>query len=315
MTRILVSKAVSRTVRREKLADEILSMTAKEAEYGTIRAALGDETFKVDIARQGRGKSHGYRALLGIRPGCRAYFAFLWPKNEFENISDDYLAGLKALVKGVMTWTTKHCRRLLRPMSYGRSCKQRSMRTGKPRRVDMAGNKMKIDNKKNEALVGIEILAVGVVGGLGKIRARKRPLVAEQDAKASVVKTHAQKSGAGTIKRNRKIIPAEVSGPTYKDDLAAAIHEGLAGLAAFGAVSETAVRSFEKVALKAVPRYAGDRVRELRLREKATQAVFALHLGVSVNTISQWERGEREVAGAAAKLLSLVEERGLGYLV
>jgi len=110
-------------------------------------------------------------------------------------------------------------------------------------------------------------------------------------------------------------MPGEISGPTYKDDLAAAIHEGLTGLAAFGAVNETAVRSFEKVALKAVPRYTGDRVRELRRRERATQAVFALHLGVSVNTISQWERGEREVTGAAAKLLSLVDERGLAYLV
>ena len=100
--RILVSKAVSRTAHKEKISDKILSTTAKDAELGTFRADLGDETFKVDIARAGHGKSHGYRAILGVRPGHRAYFVFFWPKNEFDNINDDYLAGLKALIQGVM---------------------------------------------------------------------------------------------------------------------------------------------------------------------------------------------------------------------
>jgi len=41
--RILLSKAVMSTVRKEKIADDILSTTAKHAEQGTFRADLGDE--------------------------------------------------------------------------------------------------------------------------------------------------------------------------------------------------------------------------------------------------------------------------------
>lgn len=102
---------------------------------------------------------------------------------------------------------------------------------------------------------------------------------------------------------------------TYANPLAASLHEGLADLVALGVATQDELTSFEKVALKGVPKYTSARVRELRRREKATQAVFAFHLGVSINTVSQWERGEREVSGAAAKLLSLVERYGLAHIL
>lgn len=116
------------------------------------------------------------------------------------------------------------------------------------------------------------------------------------------------------MKPNRTIAHGEASGPTYRDPAAAAIHESLAGLAALGVVEQDEVSSFEKVAFVPAPKYTADRVKDLRRREQATQAIFALHLGVSVNTVSQWERGERDVAGAAAKLLSLVDRYGLAHI-
>ena len=51
--------------------------------------------------------------------------------------------------------------------------------------------------------------------------------------------------------------------------------------------------------------------RQLRLREHVSQAVFAMHLNVSKGVISQWERGEKQPAGASLKLLTLVREKGL----
>jgi putative transcriptional regulator len=36
-----------------------------------------------------------------------------------------------------------------------------------------------------------------------------------------------------------------------------------------------------------------------------------MHLNVSKGVISQWERGEKQPAGASLKLLTLVREKGL----
>ena len=48
----------------------------------------------------------------------------------------------------------------------------------------------------------------------------------------------------------------------------------------------------------------------LRLREKASQAVFARHLNVTAGLVSHWERGEKRPRGASLKLLTLVAKNG-----
>lgn len=102
---------------------------------------------------------------------------------------------------------------------------------------------------------------------------------------------------------------------TYVDSLSAALHETMSGLADGGFVDPHTVSDFEARSTVRVPSYTAEDVRAIREREHATQSVFALHLGVSVNTVSQWERGERAVSGAAAKLLFLVEKHGLAYIL
>jgi putative transcriptional regulator len=52
-------------------------------------------------------------------------------------------------------------------------------------------------------------------------------------------------------------------------------------------------------------------IRAIRLREKASQAVFARYLNVTTGLVSQWERGEKHPRGASLKLLTLVAKRGL----
>jgi DNA-binding transcriptional regulator YiaG len=52
-------------------------------------------------------------------------------------------------------------------------------------------------------------------------------------------------------------------------------------------------------------------IRALRLREGASQAVFARYLNVTTGVVSQWERGEKRPQGASLKLLSLVAKNGL----
>ena len=52
-------------------------------------------------------------------------------------------------------------------------------------------------------------------------------------------------------------------------------------------------------------------VRALRLRENASQAVFARYLNVTTGPVSPWERGEKRLRGASLKPLTLLEKNGL----
>ena len=52
-------------------------------------------------------------------------------------------------------------------------------------------------------------------------------------------------------------------------------------------------------------------IRDLRLREGASQAVFARYLNVTTGLVSQWERGEKHPQGASLKLLTLIAKNGL----
>ena len=71
------------------------------------------------------------------------------------------------------------------------------------------------------------------------------------------------------------------------------------------------LRKFDKLCLTPVRPMKPRDIRALRLREHASQAVFAMHLNVSKGVISQWERGENCPAGTSIKLLTLVKEMGL----
>ena len=113
MPRFLVAKSVARTIRKERIGEATLIGVAEAAFAGIFRADHGDETFKVAVQRPGRGKSHGYRAILGLRTDHRAVFAYLWSKNEFENISEDYLGGLKLFIKAVMDMSDEMLERAL----------------------------------------------------------------------------------------------------------------------------------------------------------------------------------------------------------
>jgi len=74
------------------------------------------------------------------------------------------------------------------------------------------------------------------------------------------------------------------------------------------------LRHFDSDSIAPIEAFTPQAVRELREREGASQAVFAQHLGVAVNTLGQWERGQRKPEGPAAKLLTLVKAHGLLYI-
>jgi len=100
----------------------------------------------------------------------------------------------------------------------------------------------------------------------------------------------------------------------YRSQAAEAVHRTAEGLYNAGLLPKRTMREFDESCLTPAKPLSPRKIRQLRLREKASQSVFAHHLGVSTNLISQWERGEKKPQGASLKLLALVDKNGLDYV-
>lgn len=101
---------------------------------------------------------------------------------------------------------------------------------------------------------------------------------------------------------------------THRSRIAEVIHRTAEDFYRSGVMSKKTMREFEESCLTPVKQFGPRGIARLRRREDASQAVFAHYLGVSVNLISQWERGEKKPQGASLKLLSLVEKKGLDWV-
>lgn len=98
----------------------------------------------------------------------------------------------------------------------------------------------------------------------------------------------------------------------YGSDALAAAHETAQGLTDAGVIAKRTMKAFDEMCLTPIEEMTPERIRELRMRENASQAVFARYLNVTTGLVSQWERGEKRPRGASLKLLTLVAKDGLG---
>ena len=97
----------------------------------------------------------------------------------------------------------------------------------------------------------------------------------------------------------------------YRSDALAAVHETALGLAEAGVMDKRTMKAFNEMCLTPVEALKPEQIRQIRTREKASQAVFARYLNVTTGLVSQWERGEKHPRGASLKLLTLVARKGL----
>ena len=74
------------------------------------------------------------------------------------------------------------------------------------------------------------------------------------------------------------------------------------------------MREFDALCLPPVKKLSPAQIRRLRLRCKASQAVFAAYLNTSPSTIQKWEQGKKVPNGPSLKLLNIVQQRGLDAL-
>ena len=97
----------------------------------------------------------------------------------------------------------------------------------------------------------------------------------------------------------------------YRSEASAAIHETMEALHSIGAIDRQTMREFDEACLTPVLPMPPERIRALREREHLSQPVFALYLNVSKNLISDWERGVKKPGGAALRLLTVIQKKGL----
>ena len=92
------------------------------------------------------------------------------------------------------------------------------------------------------------------------------------------------------------------------------VHETAKGLHKAGVLDATTMREFDSLCLPPIKTYKPEQIRSLRIRNRASQAVFAAYLNTSPSTVQKWEQGAKKPNGPSLKLLNLVDKKGLDAL-
>ena len=103
--RIFKTKPFARFASREGIADEELCEAAYRAERGLIDADLGGGVIKQRLAREGQGKSGGFRSIVLFRRGSKVVYGFA--KSNRDNIRRDELKAFRKLAGEMLTLDDK----------------------------------------------------------------------------------------------------------------------------------------------------------------------------------------------------------------
>ena len=95
--RTFKTKPFARFARREGIGDGALCDAVARIANGLVDADLGGGVFKQRIARPGRGRSGGVRALLVLRRGDCAFFVHGFAKSDRANLRRTELGAVRAL--------------------------------------------------------------------------------------------------------------------------------------------------------------------------------------------------------------------------
>jgi len=94
-----------RWAKKHGLSTQALCEAVREMKDGLYEADLGGGLLKKRIARQGQGKSGGFRTLIATNKGSRWIFVFGFSKNARSNIDKDEELALKKLAEHLLTLT------------------------------------------------------------------------------------------------------------------------------------------------------------------------------------------------------------------
>ena len=92
------------------------------------------------------------------------------------------------------------------------------------------------------------------------------------------------------------------------------MHESAGGLLKAGVIDKRRMQTFDALCLETVPEYSAEDVKRIRAKIKVSQSVLAAIMNTSVSAVRQWENGQKHPGGAASKLLSVLDRKGMEAL-
>ena len=105
--RVFKTKPFSRFANREGIAEEELCRAIRQAEKGLVDADLGGGVIKQRLAREGQGKSGGYRSIVLFRRAERAFFVYGFAKSDQDNIRQNELQAFRKLANEMLALDDK----------------------------------------------------------------------------------------------------------------------------------------------------------------------------------------------------------------
>ena len=104
---IYKTKWFARWSRKHGLSNSSICDAVSEMTNGLYDANLGGGLYKKRIAKQGQGKSGGFRTLLASNFGDRWFFMYGFEKNQRSNIDKDEEDALKLLAEKFLALRNK----------------------------------------------------------------------------------------------------------------------------------------------------------------------------------------------------------------
>jgi hypothetical protein len=119
LVRIFKVSGFSRFATKEGIQDGELRDIANEVlEAGKADADLGGDVYKIRIARQGEGKSGGYRVIVLFRSGALTFYVYGFAKSDRGNISRKELKQFRETAKDWLALTNKQLDELVKTGKY-----------------------------------------------------------------------------------------------------------------------------------------------------------------------------------------------------
>lgn len=87
-------------------------------------------------------------------------------------------------------------------------------------------------------------------------------------------------------------------------DLARSLHRA-------GAMDEITMKVMDGLCLPERRELGASEIRAIRKKTRMSQPVFAALIGVSASAVVQWEGGARKPGGPAARLLDIIDRKGI----
>lgn len=100
-----------------------------------------------------------------------------------------------------------------------------------------------------------------------------------------------------------------------KSNILNAVYETASDLNKLGFINKKKMMQYEALCLEPIPSYTPTQIKKIRNQYQISQSVLANILNTSLSTIRQWEIGNKKPSGPSAKLLNLLEKKGIEALV